>query len=877
MGDLLVWYLAVLILGVACLPLTTTIFRPLPDRGWSMTKPFAILMLGVMCWLPPVVIHVLPYSRGWIALVALLLIASNVALVTREPQRGRDLLAFVRRRWGYVFGNEAIFAAGLALMGWLRSYYPKVEGTEKFMDQAFISAIMRTQHLPPPDPWFAGQPINYYYLGHFLIATLAKLLGTVPNVAFNTGVALTAGLAAVTIAGIASNIIAIIFANRKASTADLPEEATAEPDLAETRLALALPFGVVAVLLALVVGNLRSFTIWWGDLPHQTLGAAFAWLGHSAGWATYDWWSPSRALPGGVITEFPSFSFLLADLHAHLMALPYAMLGLGVALTFWRLPLARGWAALGEGWERWARLSAAGVALGGLYMINGWDLPTYVGITLLAIALHQWRAHDRILSPELALAIAWIGGAVVAACLIPYLPFWLTFSSPGQGIGIVPGASDHLAPLFTTLANPPAIALGSRSAITDEVAIFGLPLFILGSWLLVLSARNVVRFLPVFVAPTVSEPATSITLGPDGGSHLTLVRSGPSNQNLMDPDKQSVTLAASDTTSNTWVRAWGIVLIIAATAAWITWSTARWDAWTLLWCLALVGLCIWLILYALHRDEATIVFPLLLTLAAFGLVGICEVVFLKDVFVNYSPRMNTIFKFYFQAWTLLAIAAAAALAWIGMHLAQRLPVALRQWEPVAFLWRWIWGLALLVLFAMASIFPLGASHAIYLDRSPSSGTLVGLTPGALTVGDVEAINWLNANVSGSPVIVEANSAQADYSATYARVSTFTGLPTIMGWQGHEDQWRVNWVNTPAHAADFVSRFGDIQTIYTSTNREQVTQLLRHYHVTYLYVGAVEAQTYGPQLQSALWRTWFSIAYQRDGVTIYQVTTAATGD
>jgi uncharacterized membrane protein len=147
------------------------------------------------------------------------------------------------------------------------------------------------------------------------------------------------------------------------------------------------------------------------------------------------------------------------------------------------------------------------------------------------------------------------------------------------------------------------------------------------------------------------------------------------------------------------------------------------------------------------------------------------------------------------------------------------------------------------------------------------------------------------HVEGDGVIVEATG--GEYTG-FARISTFTGLPTILGWGGHEVQWRVNWLNNPANAADFSRRSADIDAIYTSADQGQVLALLHQYHARYLYVGALEQWKYGgagltcslyvgdqSQVQHPVdlgrFAQYLAIAYQANGVTIYQVNEAGVSN
>jgi uncharacterized membrane protein len=177
---------------------------------------------------------------------------------------------------------------------------------------------------------------------------------------------------------------------------------------------------------------------------------------------------------------------------------------------------------------------------------------------------------------------------------------------------------------------------------------------------------------------------------------------------------------------------------------------------------------------------------------------------------------------------------------------------------------WICGFLLLVLLAL--VYPLFATDA----RTGQYHQAVGLDGvqylDALSPGDVAAIHWINTHIDGDPVMVEAT---GDEYSDYARVSTFTGLPTVLGWSLHEYQWRVNWLNNPTNAADYTRRSADLDTIYTSSDAGLVKQLLHRYNASYLYVGALERQKY-PKADLGRFAAYLPVVYQAEGVTIYRV-------
>ncbi|HEX6779190.1 MAG TPA: hypothetical protein VF099_13360, partial [Ktedonobacterales bacterium] len=179
----------------------------------------------------------------------------------------------------------------------------------------------------------------------------------------------------------------------------------------------------------------------------------------------------------------------------------------------------------------------------------------------------------------------------------------------------------------------------------------------------------------------------------------------------------------------------------------------------------------------------------------------------------------------------------------------------------------VWMACLLVLVLGALVYPLFGAYA-HSGGYPQHNGLDGMQYlSRLYPGDAAAIRWINANVQGDPIIVEATG--GEYT-DFGMVSTFTGLPTILGWGGHEYQWRVNWLNDPTNAGDFNRRSGDIDTIYTSADAAAVMQLLHQYHARYLYVGALEYQKYQGKADLGRFAQFLQVVYQAGGVTIYEV-------
>jgi uncharacterized membrane protein len=231
-------------------------------------------------------------------------------------------------------------------------------------------------------------------------------------------------------------------------------------------------------------------------------------------------------------------------------------------------------------------------------------------------------------------------------------------------------------------------------------------------------------------------------------------------------------------------------------------------------------------------------------------------------------RMNTVFKFYLQVWTLLAISAAAGLGWLAS--------GLRRWQPN---WRTGWQIALAILVAGAALYPLLGGLAKIKDRMTplAPHTLDGMTYMAYSTyadtwgemdlsQDYKAIRWIQENVPGSPVIVEAN--LRDLYRWGSRFSINTGLPGVTGWEWQQQQQRVV---VPGNRIS--ARIQEIDDFYLTQDLELARTFLQKYGVKYIILGQQERGKYpGPGLEKfpaadgVLWRE----VYREADTLIYEV-------
>jgi uncharacterized membrane protein len=907
MVELFQMWALVEVLGLLCLPLTITVFHNLPDRGWAFSKAVALAVLAFCVWLPLMCVQALFFSRLFIAGVLLILLVFSIIGFIRLR---RALIELLRANIFYIVVCEAIFLGMVFLLGWIRSYGPNIQNFEMYMDEGFLAAIMRSPHFPPNDMWLSGYSINYYYYAHFTIAMLAKLIGQSPSIAFNTGICIFFGLTAVNLFGVTINIVSWArykrgktvtpsgtsqrrlwpaFLGRRQSTVVTQYNGgvTDRPDTVLPSLTFAIPFGLLTILMGEVLGNLASTQQWWqahDDLP------------------PYYWFDTTRIIDK-TINEFPAFSFLLSCFHAHVLALAFTIVAIALAFNLFLEHCGdgkgRGLRVFGSGWRLPFNLGATALILGGLFTMNGWDFPTYLTLTVICIGLQQWMAYQSRFCLELVLDAFTVVAALTALSFFLYAPFYLSFISPSQGIGFV-------SPV-------------DRSAIRDEVLIYGTFVFIYVSLLIVnlLRPRLFVRTTSGSLqTPGIFEPgqksgdSTYLARVSHGETHLRF-----SSERLTDATSSYVTSPiyhlGEQTSPRSTVDVYHMgtvpsenVFVEPLTGAGNPpplppdsrppthgrfarpdWSDMRVISVVLILGVALLAFAILkngltfavaftiaasgaaLTLY--HLQDRPRAFTLLLGALAFGLVAMTEIIFLKDVFAGTYPRMNTVFKFYFQAWALLSITCGAALYFIYDGFRS----ILRGGDWQRWLWRGfqvLWAAALLLFLIAGMVYPIVGSYQRtnhYMQRTNSLDGLNYLQ--SYDPSDYAAIRWLNSNIQGAPIIVEAFGPQGGDYSDYGRISAFTGLPTLMGWAGHEYQWRVNWLNNDSNAADFYHRGADITAIYTNTKPEVVLSLMNQYRAQYLYVGPLEQSTY-PGANLHRFSAFMQTVYSANGVTIYRV-------
>ena len=839
----ILWYLIASLVGLATFPLAFRLLPALADRGYALSRALGLLLWGYFFWLL-VTLGVLRNDIGGLILTFSLVVGLGLWELRRiSPAELREWWGQSRR---LVLTVEVLFF--LTFAGWavVRAANPEIAGTEKPMELAFINAIMRSPEFPPHDPWLSGYAISYYYFGYVLMAMLARLTSIPGSVAFNLGISLVFALSATGAYAMVYDLLGATGVDEKLSAAKVRLRSVA---------ALLGPFFV------LIVSNLEGFLevlharglfwskdpsgqltsrFWsWLDMKELSMPPAepFSWLPTRYLW----WWRASRVvqdydLVGNwkeIIDEFPFFSYLLSDLHPHVLAMPFAFLAMAMALNLFL--------GGGRGSFHWLgirldislqTLAFGALILGGLAFLNTWDFPIYVALFCAAGILRRMVHEGRRVEGEgreadLHRPSTWalvkkslaLGLALGLSGILLYLPFYLGFSS--QAGGILPNLiyatrGAHLWVMFGALLLP----------------LFAFLIYLWGQNRLGVSLRyGFIQALGV----TLIFWFFSLLLGL---LIMNLPLLGDLFRSSLGASSLSGELLRQAFTRRFIALGWVTLLVLLGMTFGLLSPKSR-DREKMMGNKGVET----------HQKDPLIPYPLspshsfalLLILAGTMLVLSTEFFYLRDQF---GWRMNTIFKFYYQAWLLWGIAAAYGTAVLLNEL--------RGWGGK------ILTIGLISLLGVALAYPLFSLPNKTNNFRPTEGfTLDGTAFLERRAPDeMAAIEWLSSAPPG--VVLEA--VGGSYS-DYARVSTISGQPTVLGWPGHESQWRGG-------GEEMGNRQGDIELIYRSGDWDQVKELLKLYQVRYVYVGPLEHSTY--RVNEVKFVNFLDEVFKQGQVTIYEV-------
>ena len=789
----LIWFLTLELVGILLFPLVFIVFVNLPDRGYSICKIFFLLLIGYLIWISGLT-HIIPNS--FLSILTLIFLSTGLSIWIFLRKRCQ-ILSFLRSEWPVLLAMDLLFLLAFIIWITIASQHPDISHTEKPMDFAFLNAVFSAKYFPPEDPWFSGHPISYYYFGHLIMATLAKITLTSPAIAYNLSISLIPALLAIGSYGLLYNLIRLSNGSRKIS----------------------MSYSLIGPALLLLMSNLQgplelAHTQGWGSPAFWNWVQIKGMDGISDSLTsffpndTWWWWRATRVidtLVGGTsidytITEFPLFSFILGDLHPHVLSLPFLVLFLSLMANMFFSSF--------ESRRRWLTQNPLGfgftaLILGSISFINFWDAPTYLLLFMLfvfakALSEASKKPSETRLLPNINDIRTAINSTVslcipisIASVLL-FLPFYLDLH------GQVGGISPYYGP-------------GTR--IFHFLIVMGVPVLLSVSFLVhqlpirsILSQANRVITMSVILASI-----TPLAL-------WLLLKLFLSNENALfvQPHANAVK-----------------PLIIA------------------LPCIVIIVLAITSTLKnaKIPSDQVTSYLLIILGVGFFLLMG-SELYYLRDSFGN---RMNTVFKTYYQAWLLLMLVGSYGFYYLRSNKPKKLlPIlANKLWTSLIFL-----------IFAISVYYPVGAILERNMDaHSPmisGSLNLDGLKFIEDTdPGEYKAINWLLDQHIEGPLLEAIGE---DYS-DYGRISSSTGIPTVLGWKGHEFQWRGS-------SGTIQEREADVAEIYQTMDYLRFKYLLNKYDIKYIYVGIREKTRY--QAINLEYRDYLQDVFHSDSVTIYKV-------
>ena len=774
----LVWYLVIMLLGVIVYPLVRIVFHGLPDRGYPFSRLVGLVLAAYFVWLAASTLF--DFSRVTILVVLILLVLANAFLAYKQR---RELYEEVKRNRRYFLNVELLMLLLFLIFLGIRYANPDLwhpwRGGEKPMDLSYFTAVVKSTVFPPYDPWYAGGYINYYYYGFVLVGVPVKLLGIEPAIAYNlilpTLFALT-GLGAFSIGW-------NLFARRFIVNQDSAEGM-------KSNHGRSLMAGLISAAVVLVLGNLGTLRMITQGI--QKLAA------------------PGAVIEGAGVIE--KFSWFFQGLVSFFKG---SRLIFGIGEWYWVPSRAIPGDVITEFpffTFTYADLHAHLIALPVTLLVIGWGLGILRG---------KWQ---------------WQKESGLAVWVMPLL----TFLVGGLTIGMLRATNTWDFPTYLLLSCIIVLYTVLRYGKTPDTFFPALPSW-MRTWLYVLLplvlliGSALLYFLPF--TENFYQAYGSITLWTGGHSPL-----------------------------GSFLVHWGLQLFVLV--SWFVWETREWLAATplssllrfrpyfvfiqvlivlfilVLVLITLLGIEIGWLAGILEVWAAILIFrpkqPDIKRLVLFMTGTALVLTFFVEGFVLAGDigRMNTVFKFYYQAWTLLGLSAAAALIWL-------LPAVFTRWRAAA---STIWQTVLILLVFGAAMYPFTATIDKARDRMSdlTPKTLDGLDfmatsqyfdqTGFIELNqDYEGILWMQQNVSGSPVIVEANTVEYRWGNRY---TIYTGLPGVLGWNWHQRQQRGG-----LDYEGIATRLTDIAEFYTTQEINTALTFLKKYNVSYIILGQMERAYY----------------------------------
>lgn len=430
-GDVWVfwtWWLLAGLLGLLGMPVTGQLFQGFDDKGWIFSKGLSIAVSGFLTWFL-VSVKIVRFTTATCILVVAACAIGNFLLFNRQTKKGIECLPV--GHFVLVYWEELLFFGVFLMWTYLAGFHPAAYGTEKFMDYGFMEAMMRSTRFPATDMWYSQGHINYYYGGQYFAVFLTKLSGSSVAMTYNLMRMFVAALAFVMPFSLVYQMMTDCLWNRIAGKKWVPAIS-----------------GIMAGCAVSIAGNMH-YVIYAKIIPlvQKLRGAEEIdsyWFPDATRYIGYN-----PDVPDKTIHEFPCYSFVLGDLHAHVVNVMFVLLVIGI-LYAWMKQMRTREAMIAKSGRRefWKRellmphILLVSVLLGMFQWTNFWDLVIYFVVTggvVLFTNIIRFRGRiKQILAVTAAQAVEVI---VISYAVI--LPFTLQFDTMVQGVAL---AENHSLP-----------------------------------------------------------------------------------------------------------------------------------------------------------------------------------------------------------------------------------------------------------------------------------------------------------------------------------------------------------------------------------------------------------------------------------------------
>ena len=416
------WYLLAAVLGFLGMSVTGRMFRRFDDKGWVFSKVLSIAVAGFVTWLL-VTAGILPFTTA--TCIGVTVACGALALIFYERERKQGFESLPIDHLGLVYGEELLFFALFLLWTYLAGFHPAAYGTEKFMDYGFMEAMMRSKTLPATDLWYSGGKINYYYGGQYFAVFLTRLSGTKVELTYNLMRTFVAGLAFI----LPFSLVRQMVKDRLGKKNDGFKKALPAVAGALSGVAVSIAGNMHYVIYAQIIPFIQKLTgqevdsYWFPDATR------------------YIGFNPENEVDK-TIHEFPCYSFVLGDLHAHVVNIMFVLLLLGLLYAWMKKvrtvkfsPEKQGLAAFWKKQLFMPQLLSVAALLGMFHWTNYWDFVIYFVVTGGVVLFMNIITMEGKIKWILAVTIAQAVEILVIATVV-ILPFTLNFETMVQGVGI---------------------------------------------------------------------------------------------------------------------------------------------------------------------------------------------------------------------------------------------------------------------------------------------------------------------------------------------------------------------------------------------------------------------------------------------------------